>query len=190
MPNINTGRGSEERVRDQGFGLDAALLALGFLVLYTLTVFPYPPPVGDAADYTALIMGRVLGLSASLVANVTAASAMAGAIAMAYTLFRHLDLSRSVAVTAALILGEVIALFTFQSFTSAVLFLAGRPILTGGLYGLALLVTQLVLWIRSSVTYHGVHAAWAAWPALSGSLAIKRSRSWRVNFHSKGWATC
>jgi hypothetical protein len=131
MPDVKaeptTGPGNS--LRDRGLLVETVLLGGAFLILYGLTLFPSPPPVGDAADYTALIRDGVfpprmaahigyyvlmrpvmivagaLGLSAAFVANFAAAIAMAGAMAMAYILFLHLDLERPVAVTATLILG-------------------------------------------------------------------------------------
>ena len=52
-----------------------------------------------------MIVGTAVGLSASFIANVTAALVMAAAVALCYRLLRQLELERSVAVTGTLILG-------------------------------------------------------------------------------------
>jgi hypothetical protein len=114
--------------RDKPF-LEALGLGVLFVALYGLTAFPTPPPVGDAADYTAILrggvlpermaphvgyyllgrpvmlLGTMLGTPATVVAHGLATVAMAGSIAFAYLIFRQLALTRFISVTAALILG-------------------------------------------------------------------------------------
>lgn len=111
----------DQRLRHRSVTIGVGLLAL---LVYSITLFPVFPVVGDAADYAALVrqgvfdvrtghigyyvfaypfaqLAFLLGIPVVWMLNWLAAVCMAGAVLAAYDLFHSLNLSRVEALVAA-----------------------------------------------------------------------------------------